>query len=479
MKVSIHIDNRTLILRGLTERRILGLLDKATSYRVLGAFWTTAFRERRWDGREHLLVYSRAKPLGYRLPRGLLADLRRFLLYHDVEHEFVDRSRPAPEPSSPIGWTDEFELRDYQAEAVEAILGSVDKCHGIIKSPIRSGKTFTAAYLIHKLNTPTIFFVPSKMLLHQTASALERFLGREIGIIGDGQWAPAEVTVATVQSLVTARKKDRKKYVGILGAFGLVVNDECHHLKGKEWREVTIDFDAKYKVGLSATAYLDNSSECERGVIWLKAATGGIVIDIPTSRLIEEGYLLRPKIELYRIREPDMMEEGWSGEHLKKAITANPVRNAKIADIAFELVVDRGLKVLIISNRLDQVEALRQALGRNGVSAHTITGEDKTLARKRKVADFVAGRIDVLLGTVFGEGVDLPSIEAVINAEGGKDVKATIQRMRNLTPDPGAGKTEAVFVDFVDFQSEYTVEHSWDRVTTYRSEPAFHVRIVE
>jgi len=66
-------------------------------------------------------------------------------------------------------------------------------------------------------------------------------------------------------------------------------------------------------------------------------------------------------------------------------------------------------------------------------------------------------------------------VAAVVNAEGGKDVKRTIQRMRNLTPCDG--KTEAVFVDFIDQTNPYLAEHSLARLQTYRSEPAFRLEI--
>jgi len=61
----------------------------------------------------------------------------------------------------------------------------------------------------------------------------------------------------------------------------------------------------------------------------------------------------------------------------------------------------------------------------------------------------------------------------VINAEGGKDHGATIQRMRNLTVHPD--KDRAITVDFMDGGNRYLAKHSRARLKQYNSEPVFNV----
>jgi superfamily II DNA or RNA helicase len=106
-----------------------------------------------------------------------------------------------------------------------------------------------------------------------------------------------------------------------------------------------------------------------------------------------------------------------------------------------------------------------------------VTGRDKTSSRKDKVKSFLNGDVNILMGTVFGEGIDIPEVECVINAEGGRDVKATIQRMRNMTPAPG--KTKAVFIDFMDVTNKHFAKHSRERLKIYKEEPAFDIKIIE
>jgi superfamily II DNA or RNA helicase len=332
------------------------------------------------------------------------------------------------------------------------------------------------------------------MLLHQTKLALEEALLRPIGIIGDSEWQLEDVTVACVSSLASKRgsekiikgkngAKDKKvitppdpRYKALRTMFDLVVFDEVHHLKGDKWHDVYMDFDAPYRIGLSATVYFDNESESERGVIWLKACCGGIKVDVPTSMLIEQGYLLRQNIVLHTVDQPDLRDRKWSKTLQNLAIYENAHRNDKICRLAKQQC-DEGTKVLIISNRLNQVEYITQRLVDMGINAKCITGDDKTIDRKDMVLDYVTGDVTVLVGTVFGEGVDIPEVECVINAEGGRDVKTAIQRMRNLTPHDG--KTKALFHDFIDTTNPYFAKHSLERIRTYRTEPAFNIRVAD
>lgn len=539
MGVILDIDNRHCRIRG-ASRKIIRALERVTSYKVAGHQFSPAFRNKRWDGREHLLRYSDKH--GYRVPIGLAEDVIAMLDELGVEYDLDTSRRRAPRAKLEFGWNPDIELRPYQIDSIRALLKlrKLLRGLGILKMPIRSGKTWTAAGLIRILGARTLFMVPSQMLLYQTKAALEKALpGANVGMIGDGKWVERDITVATIQSLSRARggeftckgnfvevdpddlpdgvrlkdvkvgkdkigrywpkdvkpcvckSKTKKKCLGdnkyrvpptaaykaMRDQYDLVIFDECHHLRGEVWHKVMMDFDARYRVGLSATAYLDNERENERGVIWLKACCGDIRIDIPTSQLIEEGYLMRQHVELVVITEPDLSDRGWSQSLVNEAIYENEVRNSRVVQKAREKA-DQGLKVLIISNRHNQIEALTKLMQEDGTLMYNVvTGPDSSKMRAAKVKMFIDGRCNVLIGTVFGEGVDLPEVECVINAEGGRDVKAAVQRMRNLTP--AEGKTEAVFVDFMDMTNKYFAEHSQERLATYRSESAFVIRRVD
>jgi len=486
--ITLKLDNRYVRIVGATRSEIRKL-ERITSYRVAGAYYSPAFRSKRWDGREHLLRFSRRK--GYRAPVGLLEDILVELRSQGIKYQIEAKRKRKPTNKIDFAWNSEIELRPYQNEAVEAATGrhALLLGRGILKMPIRSGKTKTAAGIIHKMGLRTLFVVNNQLLLYQSQEALADALLTDVGIIGDSEWIEHDVTVATAQTLCRARggtqEVDGKKkkiprdprYKAMLKRYDLIFFDECHHLTGDSWHAALMDFDAPYKIGLSATAYLDNASESERGVIWLKACCGNVLIDIETSRLIKEGYLVRPLVKLYPITKPDLTDHRWSTELHNAAIYENKHRNKKIARLVRKYV-EKGVKVLVVTNRLNQVAEIIETLDdvSFGVAA-SITGRDPMPLRRELIEEYTKGGLMALVGTVFGEGVDIPEIECVINAEGGKDIKATVQKMRNLTPHEG--KKRAVFIDFMDFTNSYFAKHSAERLAVYRSESEFRIKLLK
>jgi len=307
---------------------------------------------------------------------------------------------------------------------------------------------------------------------------LEEAFGERVGIIGDGQWEEENVTVALIHALSAAKKSKgtkRKRYVALTRGAGMVVFDECHHLTGDDWRKVMLDFHAYYRVGLSATALLERTSEVEKGVIWLAACCGPIRCEVDMSDLIDEGHLVCPTFLLYPIRRPEgIAAMRWSQRLVNEAVYQNVYRNNLIARLADEWV-KKGRQVLVVTNRINQVDEL---MGRFRSPAGWITGELKSKEERENVMwMYRRGDLKVLVGTVFGEGIDLPEIDVVINAEGGKDPKRTIQRLRNLTPREG--KTDAIVIDFMDVTNPYFAAHSRERLAEYRRERAFKFKVME
>jgi superfamily II DNA or RNA helicase len=477
--VSLLLDNRLLYVRGASRATIRAIED-ITSYRVAGFMFAPSFKAKRWDGKEHLLCYSTKR--GYHAPVGLATDICRLLNERGERYRVRFQTR-LKHRRRRLAWNPEVGLRGYQLEAVDAILGKPVPGSGILKMPIRSGKTRTAARLIWRIGRPALFIVPSQMLLHQTYAALVDALPRcGIGRVGDSEYDPDYITVATIHTLARMRGKrgERKpdpKYKGLMGQFDLVIFDECHHIRGESgWRKVMADADARFKVGLSATAYLDNESENERGIIWLKATCGPIRVDISVSRLVEEGHLMRQNVKMYRVTKPDRNGLKWSATLQRSCIVENRHRNRLIARLA-HLHASFGMKIIIIARLLDHIAAICDAMDDRGLEYRTITGRDSSATREELVGGLVDGEYPVLIGTVLGEGIDIPSVECVINAEGGSDIKSATQRQRNLTV--ATGKHQAIFIDFYDDTNEYFRKHSEARLEVYRSEDAYSVEVIE
>ena len=184
------------------------------------------------------------------------------------------------------------------------------------------------------------------------------------------------------------------------------------------------------------------------------------------------GYLIKPVIKLYPVRGNVQAED--YQEAYQAGVVEHEERNALVCRLAAD-AVGEGLSTLVVASRLDHVEALREGLEDQGLSIAVIVGSTSSEERREAVESYSNNEVQVLLGTVFGEGVDIPTIECVINAEGGQSKKATMQRFRNLTP--ADGKDTALFIDFLDLHSSWLAKHSRTRMETYRSNPEFDVQV--
>jgi superfamily II DNA or RNA helicase/very-short-patch-repair endonuclease len=179
------------------------------------------------------------------LPRGCLEDLQSALAGLGVGFTLRDERFPG----TPFAVTFQGELRPQQRAAAKA-LAAHDI--GVLAATTAFGKTVVAAWMIAKRGVNTLVLVHRQQLMEQWVERLSTFLGipaKAIGRIGGGRKKPSGVLdVALVQSLV------RKGEVNdLIGKYGNLVVDECHHLPASSFEQAARRTKAKYVLGLSAT----------------------------------------------------------------------------------------------------------------------------------------------------------------------------------------------------------------------------------
>lgn len=460
----MRIEIRNSISRVWGTDEELDRLDAATSYPVEGAKFHPAFKAGHWDGKEHLLRKAR-KQDNYLIPTGVLIGLKDEL--DDVE--LID-SRRQPGERADIKWVGKH-LRPYQVNAIGEALRDRgwQTGRGMWNLPIRSGKTLTAAGLIQKSGLRTLFVVSSKGLLDQTLRAFQEALDPcPVALLGDGKHNTDWVTVATAQTLL-ARPAMAKK---LMAEVDLLIVDEAHHLEGEAWRTMILQSDAMYKIGLSATIFVSGSKENNKASIWLRACTGPILYRVSMDRLIKAGYLKAPNVLFYACHhDPDPRQKDWQWV-VKNLLALNNRRNSILADLAAN-TMKLGKRTLVDTGRRDQMKQLHLMINRRGIRCEVIHGDTPMERRHELVALMAAGEA-CLVGTVLGEGIDIPELEVVINAEGQKSATAAIQRMRNLTMMEGKG--EVYFIDIADINTPILAKHSLERMKLYQGLRGFKVR---
>lgn len=468
----LHRRGSLSFLSGLREPERDALV-KRYSYFVEGAEFSPLFRDKKWDGYRRLV-----RPRGdtsVLLPAGLEPEIVTWLRTKRLYDVDLVSELPTWPPAARWGWAGP-RLRVYQNDAVTHVL---EAGGGIIRLPIRAGKTLTAAELIRQVGRRALFVVTSEMLLRQAYEVFSRVLvGPTIGICGAGERVDGDVVVATVQTLTAMSKEDLKAFQR---SYALVIADECHHASsdggGTAWRDVLLGMVADMRVGLSATVPdLVAGQPAESHWIWLRAICGGVVTSLTVDDLVEQGFLLRPHISWLHYDGDGMKVE--DARQLPTTLAGWKARNEAIVACTAERAA-AGQRVLVDCSRVGHsrqfVSLLKADLGAKKVGL--LLGASPTTVRKAVLDAFVEGQLRVIVGTVLGEGLDIPPLEVVINAEGGCGDIPLMQRMRCLTLCKG--KTKADMVDVWDNGCPEALGWSQDRLNFYRRHPSFVVEAPE
>ena len=89
--------------------------------------------------------------------------------------------------------------------------------------------------------------------------------------------------------------------------------------------------------------------------------------------------------------------------------------------------------------------------------------------------DFDKGKVDLILAsTVYDQGINLPGLDALILAGGGKSTAKALQRVGRVIRG-NAGKTNAIIIDTFD-QTHFLRKHSYARWEIYNTETAFQFK---
>lgn len=179
------------------------------------------------------------------LPRGCLDDLLQTLSGLNIKTVVRDQRNPG----QPLKATFQGELRPEQIVAAQAMLAQDT---GVLAATTAFGKTVVAAWLIAKRGVNTLVLVHRRQLQQQWIERLSTFLGmpvRVIGRIGGGRNKPTGLLdVGVTQSLVRSGVVD-----DLVGNYGHLIVDECHHLSAQSFEQVARQARAKFVTGLSAT----------------------------------------------------------------------------------------------------------------------------------------------------------------------------------------------------------------------------------
>jgi superfamily II DNA or RNA helicase len=432
-----------------------GLYDEL-SYSPPGAYFASAFvqssRGGKWDGKIRLLTVN------HTFPSGLLNRVVEYMKKNDIQ---VKLNTKFSYPISTKETTDklnESELRGYQQAALNILLAHK---RGILKIPTAGGKTIVAAALIRKIGLPAVFASNQTSILMNAEKVFKRELNpKAIGFIGDQRREYAPISICSVATL----SRQLQFYKQYLSTKKVLIVDEVHHASAQTWYNVCNSIPAPYRYGLSATP--------DTGPLRLKleATIGPVIFAITPKELMDKGYLSVPTVYMVKNDQQELPERHSFEQAYDEGIVNSPERNSLIAKIVKFLLHKNITPICLLGIRLDQIDNIWSALLAEGVDTSIMTslrGYDASMRREIVMNQMDSGKIKVLLATkIFDEGVDIPSIRALIIAGAHSKEYKVVQRIgRGLRI--AQDKDEVLVIDFMDESHEYLKKHSNSRRKTY------------
>jgi superfamily II DNA or RNA helicase len=307
----------------------------------------------------------------------------------------------------------------------------------------------------------------------------------EVGIIGDGKCEVKDVNIATIWSAASAFNKkinildadltyDKKdvtnkaKVQKAIKEAKLFILDECQYAAANTVQFIhRASINAKHRFLFSASPWRDSGDE-----ILIEAVGGNRIYDLPASKLIEEGYLVRPEIHFLDV--PVMRKVGKTYQEVySNYIVNNDKRNDLIISSAKKLI-SSGKKVLILVVRVGHGNILLKKM-KGKYRVDFLDGQNTSKQRLETIEKMKSGEIDVLIASkIFDQGVDIPQLDALILAGSGKSSGRALQRIGRVIRK-NEGKVRAIVVDFYD-NAKYLRDHSEVRKKVYETEPSFVIK---
>jgi superfamily II DNA or RNA helicase len=367
-----------------------------------------------------------------------------------VELELDDRRHVG----IPLLFAQPVELRDYQEPMCSALLEG--QC-GVVEAPTAAGKTAVTLEAIRRAGRNALVIVEKSSLAKQWMDAVQRFLGIDVGYIGEGSYRLGPITIALRQALYA--RKDEFLANGFFSRWGTVVVDEAHH-SATAWSliELIQMFTSLNRWGVTATPdrdpeYFPVLQAVIGPVLWettMRDAAEHLVI--PRVRVLETEFIFDYHPTGQYVNDAGRIQKVRNNyNEMMAALCEDSARNLLIADrIVRE--VQGGHHVLVISDRKNHLLKIGKLLEGLTFPIHLLTGNesgDRSLEIRDEI--YKAPRGTVLLSTVAKEGLSVDRLDRVIAAYPRRNAE-TMRQIAGRIMRPWPGKEDAVIIDVRDGQ---------------------------
>jgi superfamily II DNA or RNA helicase len=314
--------------------------------------------------------------------------------------------------------------RDYQKDIIDTF---IDKgSNGLISVVCGMGKTVMALNIAVRLKRRFLIIVDKEFLMNQWKSEIENFIiGARVGILQANKVEmdseKYDITICMIQTICR-----REFPEGFFDEYGFTIFDECHHLGASYFSKALLKVQTKYMLGLSATPTRDDGLEKV-----FEYYLGDYIVK-QTQRAPDKDAVV--KAVWFNSEDPQYKDVpvNWRGEpvtaKLLNQVADFEPRNKKIIELIDEYAKDPHRYILILSDRISQLEWIEKALNEwptKFVYGYYIGG------MKQTKLDENAEKCQILLATyqMASEGFSIKRLNTVILATPRKKVEQSTGRI--------------------------------------------------
>jgi len=297
----------------------------------------------------------------------------------------------------------DFSLRDYQKKDIKKILDKLknspeNAC--IYQAPAGSGKTYSSIYLIKQLGIKTLFLVDKTSLVEQTYKEFTQNSNAKVVLLNSkNKFEKGDIYISTLQFLNL-----NKDVVNRLNKeVGFIIVDECHLVSVGALTKTMLSFDAKYRLGLSATPTRSDGLTEAIYDHFSNLVIGGNPDIKPVKHIIIQHYLPIFYSGKYEA------QKAWQRLYNSKLLLDD------VVDFV-EFLLKKGRSIFLYSTYNENQENLKNLLAKKGIRAEIINQATTGKERKKYLEDFENEKLRVLIGgTILQKGVSIYRMDTIIN----------------------------------------------------------------
>ena len=379
-----------------------------------------------------------------------------------------------------------IQLRDEQLTAISRALYFK---RGIIQMPTGSGKSEVMCGIIESISLvygkyPTVLIMePTITLVNSMVSRFNKYDIPAVSYRENRKIIENCVNICHPYSLSNDIDKDPH----ILDSVQILIGDESHHFSADQFRRPTYHMpNLVMSIGVSASvisqqhAGLSLLSSYNINEVLAFSATGPLIMNITAGALIDDNRLATPVLLMIDNQNKEYMygKDPYNWHNVVKYHLESKYRNKLVVDCA-QYFSSIGRKSLILVNTVRWSRALLKEFDSRNMSDITrasygggrfeyYDGYDFRVDSGDVLSKFGSGEYSVLIGTThLYEGVDVPNLDVIILAYGGKGERIQVQGIGRALRKTKTGKY-AYIVDFLDNNDVILKSHSKKRLQRYR-----------